>query len=131
MKKKLLIVLVLFAVLGAVGFGVYKYMGQRRVSTSLLATPFASAPADVKALIDQAAAGIKSADYLGSVKALKAVADKVAKWKDYYAARGLPPEFPLLNSVDFSQPTDFGGLIKAWNGSAQTAFPAPLTMRYS
>jgi hypothetical protein len=86
MKKKLLVVLVIFAVLGAVGFGVYKYMGQRRVSTSLLATPFASAPADVKALIDQAAAGIKSADYLGSVKALKAVADKGGLSKEQKAA---------------------------------------------
>jgi alpha-mannosidase len=74
-----------------------------------------------------------AAAYLNAApsEGVKAVADKVAKWKDYYAARGLPPEFPLLNSVDFSQPTDFGGLIKAWNGSAQTAFPAPLTMRYS
>ncbi len=74
-----------------------------------------------------------AAAYLNAppVEGVKAVADKVANWKDYYAARGLPPEFPLLNSVDFSQPTDFAGLIKAWNGSAQTAFPAPLTMRYS
>jgi hypothetical protein len=76
MKKKLLIVLVIFAVFGAVGFGVYKYMGQRRVSTSLLAAPFASAPADVKTQIDQASAAIKSGDYLASVKALQAVADK-------------------------------------------------------
>ena len=74
-----------------------------------------------------------AAAYLNAAPAegVKAVADKVAKWKDYYAARGLPPEFPLLNSVDFSQPTDFGGLIKAWTASPQTAFPAPLTMRYS
>ncbi|HYA49378.1 MAG TPA: hypothetical protein VEG35_06730, partial [Burkholderiales bacterium] len=61
----------------------------------------------------------------------KAVSDKVAKWKDYYAAHGLPPEFPLLNSVDFSQPTDFGGLIRQWNGNPQTVLAAPLTMRYS
>ncbi|HVP90673.1 MAG TPA: hypothetical protein VMS75_05585, partial [Terriglobales bacterium] len=67
-----------------------------------------------------------AAAYLNAkpVEGVKAVADKVAKWKDYYAARGLPPEFPLLNSVDFSQPTDFGGLINAWNESAQPAFPA-------
>jgi alpha-mannosidase len=74
-----------------------------------------------------------AAAYLNAApaEAVKAVADKVAKWKAYYAVRSLPPEFPLLNSVDFSQPTDFGGLIKAWNATAQTAFPAPLTMRYS
>jgi alpha-mannosidase len=74
-----------------------------------------------------------AAAYLNAkpAESVKAVADKVAKWKDYYAARSLPPEFPLLNSVDFSQPTDFSGLISAWNGSPQTAFPAPLTMRYS
>jgi alpha-mannosidase len=47
----------------------------------------------------------------------KAIADKIAKWSGYHAARGLPAEYPLLNSVDFSQPTDFGPLIARWNGS--------------
>ena len=76
MKKKLLIVLVLLAVFGAIGLGVYKYMGQRRVSTSLLADPFASASTEVKTQIDEVAAAIKSADYLGSVKLLQAVVEK-------------------------------------------------------
>jgi alpha-mannosidase len=58
---------------------------------------------------------------------VKAVAEKIAKWSGYYAAHGLPAEFPLLNSVDFSQPTDFGPLIARWNGS-ETAGPA---MRYA
>jgi alpha-mannosidase len=73
-----------------------------------------------------------AAAYLNAAPAegVKAIADKIARWKDYYAARGLPSQFPLLNSVDFSQPTDFSDLIKSWNG-AQTAFPVPLTMRYS
>jgi alpha-mannosidase len=61
----------------------------------------------------------------------KAIADKVAKWAGYYASRGLPPQYPLLNSVDFSQPTDFGPLIKLWNGSSQGPAGVPLTMRYS
>jgi alpha-mannosidase len=61
----------------------------------------------------------------------KAIADKVAKWKDYHASRGLPPQFPLLNSVDFSQPTDFGPLIRLWNSSPQPSSPVTLTMHYS
>jgi hypothetical protein len=76
MKKKLLIALVALAVVGGIGFVVFTIMSQRSVSTSLLTTPFASAPAETKAQVDQAAAAIKSADYLASVKALKVVADK-------------------------------------------------------
>jgi hypothetical protein len=76
MKKKLLIALVALALFGCIGFVAFKIMGERRVSTPLLTAPFASAPAEVKARVDQAAAAIKSADYLASVKALKAVADK-------------------------------------------------------
>jgi alpha-mannosidase len=64
-------------------------------------------------------------------EAAKAIAGKVAKWEEYYAARNLPPRFPLLNSVDFSQPTDFGTLIKNWNESGRTAGTVPLTMEYS
>jgi hypothetical protein len=76
MKKKLLIALVALAVCGGIGFVVFKIMSQRSVSTRLLTAPFVSAPAEAKALIDQAAAAIKSGDYLASVKALKAAADK-------------------------------------------------------
>jgi alpha-mannosidase len=70
-----------------------------------------------------------AAAYLNAAPAegAKAVADKIAKWSGYYAARGLPAEYPLLNSVDFSQPTDFGQLIAQWNGAGQAA---PV-MRYS
>ncbi|MGZ5425271.1 MAG: glycoside hydrolase family 38 N-terminal domain-containing protein, partial [Candidatus Aminicenantales bacterium] len=50
----------------------------------------------------------------------KAIADKVAKWAGYYGGHGLPAEYPLLNSVDFSQPTDFGPLIAQWNGGGTT-----------
>jgi alpha-mannosidase len=64
-------------------------------------------------------------------EAAKAIAGKVAKWEEYHAARNLPPRFPLLNSVDFSQPTDFDALIKNWNGSGRTAGAVPLTMEYS
>ena len=76
MKKKVLIVIVALAVIAGIGFGVYRHMAQRRVNTSLLTAAFASAPAEVKAQVDQAVAAIKSADYLTSVKALKVVADK-------------------------------------------------------
>jgi hypothetical protein len=76
MKKKLLIALVALALFGCIGYVAFKIMGERSVSTSLLAAPFASAPAELKAQVDQAAAAIKSADYLTGVKALKAVVDK-------------------------------------------------------
>ena len=42
-----------------------------------------------------------AAAYLNAppAEAVKAIAGKVAKWEEYYAARNLPPRFPLLNSV--------------------------------
>jgi len=64
-------------------------------------------------------------------EAVKAVAAKVKKWQEYYAAHRLPPYYPLLNSVDFSQPTDFGPLIAAWNADNRAAGSVPLTMGYS
>jgi alpha-mannosidase len=74
-----------------------------------------------------------AAAYLNAAPAegAKAIAEKVAKWKGYHESRGLPPQFPLLNSVDFSQPTDFGGLIKYWNGAPQGPLDVQLTMHYS
>ncbi len=47
----------------------------------------------------------------------KAIGDKLTRWNDYYRRRKIRPEFPLLNSVDFSRPTDFGGLISLWNST--------------
>ena len=61
----------------------------------------------------------------------KTIADKVAKWSGYYAPRGLPAEYPLLNSVDFSQPTDFGPLISHWNAAAAGTGDARPVMQYS
>jgi len=61
----------------------------------------------------------------------KTIADKVAKWKGYYAGRGLPDEYPLLNSVDFSQPTDFGPLIRHWNGDGAAPGGGKPVMQYS
>jgi alpha-mannosidase len=58
----------------------------------------------------------------------KTILEKLAKWTGYYGGHGLPAEYPLLNSVDFSQPTDFGPLMAYWNGggTAGTASrPAP------
>ncbi len=75
-----------------------------------------------------------AAAYLNAAPAegAKAIADKVAKWKGYYAPRGLPGEFPLLNSVDFSQPTDFGPLIRFWNeGGTGAAGEGRPVMQYS
>jgi alpha-mannosidase len=43
------------------------------------------------------------------------IKEKLAKWSPYYSQRTIPPEFPLLHSVDFSRPTDFGPLINFWN----------------
>ncbi len=67
----------------------------------------------------------------------KAIADKLAKWTPYYVSRGLPPEFPLLHSEDFSKPTDYRPLIALWNaapGGGNTAAGAAAkasTMIYS
>ncbi len=49
-------------------------------------------------------------------KGSEAIAARLAAWKPRYAAEELPAVYPLLNSVDFSKPTDFGPLIAAWNG---------------
>jgi alpha-mannosidase len=57
--------------------------------------------------------------------AVEAIERYLAKWSPYHAARGLPPEFPLLNSVDFSKPTDFGRVISLWNGRGDAAGPFP------
>ena len=74
-----------------------------------------------------------AAAYLNAAPAegAKAVAEKVAKWQGYYATRGLPAEYPLLNSVDFSQPTDFGPLIRHWNESGTGAGEPRPVMQYS
>ena len=70
-----------------------------------------------------------AAAYLNATPAegAKAIEDKLAKWKVYYAGRGLAAQYPLLNSVDFSQPTDFGPLIRHWNegAAADAAKPSP------
>ena len=60
-----------------------------------------------------------------------AIAEKVGAWEPYYRDHGLPPEFPLLNSVDFSQPTDFGELIRFWNGRSGAGGARGPVMRYS
>jgi len=64
-----------------------------------------------------------AAAYLNAppAKGAKTIVDKLAKWTGYYANHGLPAEYPLLNSVDFSQPTDFGPLMRFWNGPGTTA----------
>ncbi len=59
-------------------------------------------------------AAILNAPVAEAVPKLK---EKLAQWSPYFEKRGIPAEFPLLNSVDFSTPTDFSELIQAWNGS--------------
>jgi alpha-mannosidase len=57
---------------------------------------------------------------------------KLAAWGPYYQEHGIPPEFPLLHSVDFSQPTDFGPLIQLWNSRHPAKDESPQSkMRYS
>jgi len=45
---------------------------------------------------------------------VRLIAAYVEKWLPYYEERGIAPGFPILHSEDFSQPKDFGALIKAW-----------------
>jgi alpha-mannosidase len=67
-----------------------------------------------------------------AAEAVKALEGKLAAWSPYYREHRLPAEFPLLHSVDFSQPTDFGPLIKTWNAGHLAPAGAPLsTVRYS
>jgi alpha-mannosidase len=62
-------------------------------------------------------------------KLLKA---KLDVWGPYYQQHGIPPEFPLLHSVDFSQPKDFGPLIQLWNSPpSEKEGTAHSKMRYS
>ncbi|MGB7295772.1 MAG: glycosyl hydrolase-related protein [Candidatus Aminicenantales bacterium] len=57
---------------------------------------------------------------------------ELASWAAYYRDHRIPPGFPLLHSVDFSQPTDFGPLIDLWNGRQSSSGPGRNSgMRYS
>jgi alpha-mannosidase len=65
-------------------------------------------------------------------EAVRALEDSLAEWNAEYSQRRLPLEFPLLYSVDFSKPTDFGPLINAWNSRHLSAEGSPLSrMAYS
>jgi len=65
-------------------------------------------------------------------EAVKLLTEKLTRWSPYYQGRGIPAEFPLLNSVDFSKPTDFRELIQAWNESHRAADGrVASTMNYS
>ena len=65
-------------------------------------------------------------------EAVSAIDRKLAEWAPSYQKRNIPPEFPLLNSVDFSKPTDFGPLISLWNGrTGSTALGTGPQMQYS
>jgi alpha-mannosidase len=65
-------------------------------------------------------------------EAVRALEDSLAEWNAEYSRGRLPPEFPLLYSVDFSQPTDFGPLISAWNSRHLSPGGSPLSrMAYS
>ncbi|MEW5977407.1 MAG: discoidin domain-containing protein [Acidobacteriota bacterium] len=72
-------------------------------------------------------------------EAVQSIHAKLSSLAPYYRQRDIPPVYCLLNSQDFSRPTDFGQLIDLWN--SQT-FPAaghataaermpPLRMQYS
>jgi alpha-mannosidase len=62
---------------------------------------------------------------------IEKIAAKLAAWAPYYKNRGIAPEFPLLNSEDFSEPTDFGPLIGRWNAKHAGAGTPASTMGYS
>ena len=47
--------------------------------------------------------------------AIRAIAAKLAEQGAYYQKRAIPPALCLLNSQDFSRPTDFSPLINLWN----------------
>jgi len=59
----------------------------------------------------------KASSILGATpgEASKSLEETLAEWGSYYGQRNIPPEFPLLHSVDFSRPTDFDPLINFWN----------------
>jgi len=62
----------------------------------------------------------------------KILEEKLAIWKTAYSGRRISFEFPLLHSVDFSRPTDFGPMIEFWNSRHQVLGGSPAsTMRYS
>ena len=65
-------------------------------------------------------------------EAAELIEQKLSRWNAYYHQRNIPPEFPLLNSVDFSKPTDFGPLINFWNvGHVAKNGLSESRMRYS
>ena len=61
---------------------------------------------------------------------VRLIAAYVEKWKPYYAERGIAPGFPILHSEDFSQPKDFGGLIREF-GERAIGGEGPAKIRYS
>ena len=64
-------------------------------------------------------------------KAVGAVRAKLDAQGTYYQARGIPPVYALINSMDFSKPKSFQPLISAWNGQPAAApAPRPPTMAY-
>lgn len=57
---------------------------------------------------------------------------ELTSWEGYYRDHRIPFEFPLLHSVDFSRPTDFGPLIDLWNGGRTSKGPGRgSTLNYS
>ncbi len=67
-----------------------------------------------------------------TVEAVRVLEERLSAWEAESGQFRLPPEFPLLYSVDFSQPTDFGPLINAWNSRRLPAESPPMPgMSYS
>jgi hypothetical protein len=62
-------------------------------------------------------------------RCVPAIRRKLDEQATYYEKRGIPPAYCLINSQDFSRPTDFRPLIDVWNARAGNE-GAP-TMRYS
>jgi len=61
------------------------------------------------------------------VQCSRAIAAKLELESPYYQPRQIPPDYCLINTMDFSKPKDFRPLISAWNAQAN---PHP-AMSYS
>jgi hypothetical protein len=70
---------------------------------------------------------------------VRLIAKKLEEQGAYYEKRQIPPAYCLLNSQDFSRPTDFNALINLWNSQSTPAGAVepnktagkPATMQYS
>ncbi|MDO5977894.1 glycosyl hydrolase-related protein [Flavivirga spongiicola] len=51
-----------------------------------------------------------------ALEAMRKIQNRVKMWSDYYGERNLPPHFAIVISNDASGPTNYGKVVKEWNG---------------